>query len=70
MTKLGAIATAQGAATRFAKPFVVFRLPAWPPDVFGVVALDRGLPPEAVITQRLEPFAHVPPAADEQGSLF
>lgn len=53
MTRPEAISTAQGAATRFGKPFVVYRLPAWPPTVFGVVAEDRGLPPEASVIERL-----------------
>lgn len=72
MTQPEAIATAQGAATRFAKPFVVYRLPGWPANVLGVIAKDRGLPPEAVIVTELQPFGTVaaPAADDAQGSLF
>lgn len=70
MTKPEAVSTAQGAATRFAKPFVVYRLPAWPADSFGVIAVDRGLPPEAQIVERFEPFNTPLVVVEPQGSLF
>lgn len=54
MTRQQAIDTGQGAAVRFGKPFVVYRLPLWPKDVYGCVAVDRGLPPEAETYERLE----------------
>ncbi len=55
MTREGAVSTAQNAATTFGKVFVVYRLPAWPPDVFGCRAEDKGLPPGTEMFERLAP---------------
>lgn len=65
--------TARNAADRFAKPFKVYRLPAWPPAVYGCTAQE--LPAEAHIVatypeaQGFSP-AKLPTSADVQGSLF
>jgi hypothetical protein len=55
MTLQGALDTAKGAVTRFGKAFVIYRLDAWPADAYGVIAEDRGLPPEARITATIRP---------------
>lgn len=69
MNRDEALSTAQAAANRFGKVFVLYRLPAWPTGVYGVVAEDRDLPPQADISTRLVPFGAPTPAAP-QGSLF
>ena len=51
MTLEGARDTARNMAQRFGKPFVVYRFPGWPADVWGVIA-DRELPPTAEILER------------------
>lgn len=71
MTRSDAITTGQNAAVRFGKPFVVYRLPAWPRDVFGVIAVDRGLPSETETFEQLEPVGEtVTVVPHDQGSLF
>lgn len=71
MTRQGAIDTGRGAAIRFGKPFVVYRLPLWPPDVYGVIAVDRGLPPTAQTFETFDPDAGViPTTGSDQPSLF
>lgn len=71
MTHEGAISTGQAAAERFGKPFVVYRLPAWPDAVYGVIAVDRGLPNEAVQCGVLWPDESASRGEQrEQGSLF
>ncbi len=59
MTRAGAVSTAQNAATRFGVVFVVYRLPGWPPDVFGCRKDDPtdglNLPKEAVLFERCAP---------------
>ena len=54
MTHAEAITTGQAAADRFGKPFVVYRLPAWPVGVYGVQAMANGLPREAEKDRILE----------------
>lgn len=51
MTLAGAIATARDMGSRFGHAFRVYRLPAWPADVYGVMRDDRELPHEAVIVE-------------------
>lgn len=85
MTRKDAITTGSAAALRFGKAFIVYRFPAWPPDVYGCIGADRDLPTEAETFERLEPFASgilvlpvrsapsskkAKPAPDTQGSLF
>lgn len=72
MTWQGAIDTAKGGAVRFVKPFVVYRLPAWPEDVFGVTAKENGLPGEAQVVLVVDPFYAETrvPVTGAQGSLF
>jgi hypothetical protein len=67
MTRQGAIDTGRNAAVTFGKPFVVYRLPKWPEEVYGVIACDRLLPMEA---QRFEELGGVPVPPPPQGSLF
>lgn len=68
MTKHGALETAKGMVERFGKPMVIYRLAAWPPDVYGIVAQDRGLPPEADIFATIAPEGVQPIVG--QGALF
>jgi hypothetical protein len=71
VTRADAITTGANAAVRFGKPFRVYRLPLWPPDVYGVIAVDRLLPMEAETFDRLEPEGpRVAAAGEAQGSLF
>ncbi len=67
MTKHGAIETARGMVDRFGKAMVVYRLAAWPPEVYGVIAHDRGLPPEAQTVDTITPEWAT---AKGQGALF
>jgi hypothetical protein len=67
----GARSTAQNAAVRFCKAFVVYRMPGFTPGEYGVIAEDRGLPDNATIFDRFTPMqqaAELKPAG--QGSLF
>lgn len=73
MTRAEAVSTGQNAATTFGKVFVVYRLPAWPPDVFGCRAEDKGLPPGTETFERLAPGGSAkasPPASTGQGGLL
>jgi hypothetical protein len=70
VTRAGAISTAQHAAIRFDKPFVVYRFVGWTAGEYGVIAVDRGLPPQAEICDRLEPVEPLPPLVVGQGALF
>jgi len=80
MKKDGAYSTAQNAATRFGTPYLVYRMPGFPPDEYGVIAEERGLPSTATIDERFTPLDHyigVDKGHDErprelagQGSLF
>lgn len=68
VTKQGALDTAKGMVATFGKAMVIYRLAAWPPDVYGVIAKDRGLPPEASIVATIAPEGVQPVVG--QGSLF
>jgi hypothetical protein len=68
VTKDSAISTARNAVERFGKPFVIYRLAAWPPDVYGVIAEDRGLPPAAEIFATIGREGAQP--VKGQGALF
>lgn len=75
MTLPDAHETARNAATRFGKPFRVYRLPAWPVAVYGATSVD--LPAEAQVVAtypkfevRTQKVDAAPAAADAQGSLF
>lgn len=68
MTHDEAISTGQNAATTFNLAYVVYRLPAWPVDVFGCIRIDRELPSEALTFEHLEPAGAEP--TEKQGSLF
>lgn len=70
MTHQEAIDTGRGAAARFGKDFVVYRIPAWPADVFGVIAADRGLPPGTETFEVLDYKHGGKKAVQAQGSLF
>lgn len=74
MTLVGAHETARDAAERFGKVFRVYRLPAWPPAIYGCTAKE--LPAEAHVVATY-PEAQVAglkseasASADAQGSLF
>lgn len=69
MTRRDAISTGQNAAIRFGKAFVVYRLPAWKPDVYGCIGADRELPADAETFERLEPDGNERPRQG-QASLF
>lgn len=69
MTRQGAIDTGQAAAIRFGKPWIVWRMPKWPADCYGVRAVDLGLPSEAETFETLTPTPNAPEPAG-QGSLF
>jgi hypothetical protein len=58
MTRADAIAAAKRDCGLFGLAMAVYRLPAWPPDVYGARASHK-LPPEA---QRLDEFT--PPPAE------
>jgi hypothetical protein len=79
MTRADAIAAAKRDCGLFGLAMAVYRLPAWPPDVYGARASHR-LPPEA---QRFDEFTPSPteraaappvlqadPHDDRQGCLF
>jgi hypothetical protein len=68
VTKQGAVDTARGMVDRFGKSMVVYRLDAWPADVYGVIAQDRGLPPEARVFATIAPEGVTP--IKGQGVLF
>lgn len=55
MTHDEAISTGGAAAVRFGKDFVVYRFPAWPADVFSVIAVEKGLPPGTPTFETLRP---------------
>ncbi len=69
MTRAQAISTGQHAAIRFGKPFVVYRFQGWAEGEYGAIAVDRGLPPQAQVFERLEPVEPLQPLAG-QGALF
>lgn len=72
MTRDEAVDTARGAAGKFGKKFVVYRFPAWPPEVYGCIGfgpLDKGLPPGTPTFEVLEPSTLKAPDK-AQGSLF
>jgi hypothetical protein len=74
MTHQGAIDTGQSLANRVGKACVVYRLPLWPVDCYGVIAVDRLLPMEAITFECLQPAGASSTVAttpdDTQGSLF
>lgn len=82
MTRNDAVAAAEREAVLFGLTMTVYRLPAWPPDVYGVRARSK-LPSEALTIETFDPPAGrstepaIPPrppkpVADPtgQGSLF
>lgn len=72
MTREAAVGIAREEAVRFGLPMAVYRLPAWPVDVYGVRVTTK-LPSEALQFERFEgvPLAPTEPApAIGQGSLF
>lgn len=73
MTRAAAVDTAAREAKLFGLTMAVYRLPAWPAEVYGVRAVAK-LPSEARQFERfdgvpLPPVAPSAPAAG-QGSLF
>jgi hypothetical protein len=75
VTREAAIAAARDQAAQFGKALVVYRFPAWRPDVYGVRGAGE-LPPQAQTFEQFEPQASAQtvesPAivAAGQGSLF
>jgi hypothetical protein len=70
MTLDGAKATAIGMASRFGADFAVFRMRAWPADVFLVKRVDE-VPGGAEIAVVFKAGAAAQPVpVDPQGSLF
>lgn len=55
MNKNVAIKVGNDLAALHDKPFVIYRLPAWPSGIMGVLPKDRGLPPEAEVIQECKP---------------
>ena len=75
MTLQAAMDTAQAAAVRDGKPYLVYRWPNWPTDCWGCVAEDRGLAPTADIRARVDPSGRLSASTSEaadsaQGGLW
>lgn len=67
MTRDAAVSTAHMLAARHEKTYLVYRFPAWPLDVYGLIEDDHGLAPTAQITARVEPAGR---AITMQANLF
>jgi hypothetical protein len=61
MTFESAKTIARQVAAHYSKPFVVWRMPAWPTDVYGVIDPEK-MPVQGVVAEKVEPRV--------QGSLF
>lgn len=67
MNRDAAVSTAHVLAARHEKTYLVYRFPAWPDQVYGLIEDDRGLPASAEILARIEPATRTTP---QQAVLF